>query len=125
MPPLAPFPDAERLVAGLLGDLGTTGTETGPGLQDSLPYIRVRRTGGGDDRITDTADVEVAVFDSDATAAKTLAEQIRQVLTAGPARTSYGQLDRARATLGPQTIPATDSATLRLVTATYTISVRR
>lgn len=125
VPVLASFPDVERAVGDLVGDLGTAGSETNITLQSTLPYIRVRRLGGSDNRVTDAARVDVHVYDKDATAAKVIAEQVRQRLISGPSTTTHGVIDRAWTEVGPQTIPADDTANIRQVVATYRISMRR
>lgn len=130
MPDLAPFPDPERALGDLLADLGTTGNKTTVTLQDTLPYIRIRRTGGSDDEITDSATVSADVFAADADAAKALAERIRARLISGPFagtsfRTGHGVIDRAATAVAPQLIPATDSANLALAVASYRITMRR
>jgi hypothetical protein len=51
------FRDAELAVCDLLAGLGTAGTDTRPSLQGTLPYLRVTRTGGSDDGITDISTV--------------------------------------------------------------------
>jgi hypothetical protein len=121
----ASFPDAERAVLAAVADLGITGVETPATLADSLPFIRVQRTGGGDDRITDTADAEVSVFATGLTQAKAVAETIRQRLLAGGIGTSHGVIDSARTTAGPVAVPPTDSANLRQVTTSYQVTMRR
>jgi hypothetical protein len=128
---LTPFPDAERAVCDLLSSLGTTGTETPAALQSEVPYIRVTRTGGSDDEVTDTATVSVDVFAADADTAKATAEQVRQRLILGPFSsdasfiTDHGRIDRARTLAGPQVLPPTDSDNLRLAVASYSITLRR
>jgi hypothetical protein len=122
---LAPFPDVERAVGDLVADLGTPGSETNITLQSTLPYIRIRRLGGSDDRITDAARVDVHVYDTDATNAKAIAETIRQRLISGPSTTTHGVIDRVWTEVGPQTIPAADTANIRQVVATYRVSMRR
>lgn len=127
---LGPFPDFARAVLDVLADLGTVGTETRPGLQTSLPYIRATRTGGADDRFTDTADVEVSAFTTDATTARQLADQIRARLLTGPVAgrsfdTGHGRIDQVRTITGPVPVPPTDSDNLRQVTASYQVSGRR
>lgn len=124
MPVLAGFPDVERMLGDLLGDLGTVGSETDINLQASLPYIRVHRIGGADNRITDAARVDIDVYTTDASAGKTLTETIRQRLTGGPSATAHGVIDRAWTESGPQTAP-TDDPNLRRVITTYRISFRR
>jgi hypothetical protein len=122
---LAPFPDVERAVGDLVTGLGTAGSETNITLQSTLPYIRIRRLGGSDDRVTDAARVDVHVYDTNATSAKEISEQIRQRLISGPSMTAHGVIDRAWTEIGPQTIPADDTADIRQVVATYRISMRR
>lgn len=127
---LGPFPYLARALLDLLADLGTVGTETRPGLQTALPYIRATRTGGADDRFTDSADVEVSVFTTDATAAMTLALQIQARLLGGPFAgpsfdTAHGRIDQVRTITAPVPVPPTDSDNLRQVTASYQVSARR
>ncbi|MGH3099320.1 MAG: hypothetical protein ACRDMV_25345, partial [Streptosporangiales bacterium] len=107
---LAPFPDVERIVADILDDLGTVGTETSTGLQDVLPFIRVNRVGGGDDRITDQPRVTVDVFTAGTTEAKDIAKEAQQRLTSEPHATDHGILDRATTETGPHPISAGDEA---------------
>ena len=123
---LAPFSDAERATGDLLSSLGTTGSETPLTLQSSVPYIRLTRTGGADDRITDTATVSVDVFAPDAGTAKSVAEQVRALLLAAEgAPTAHGVIDSARTVTGPFVTPATDTDNLRLAAASYRITMRR
>jgi hypothetical protein len=128
---LTPYPDVTRAVCDLLEDLGTTGTETPADLEANLPYIRVTRTGGADDLVTDTATVSVDVFAANATDAKDTAEQARQRLTLGPFgtgtsfATGHGRIDRARTVTAPQMLPPTDTDNLRLVVASYQVQMRR
>lgn len=125
MPLLASFPKAARVVAALLTDLGTTGGETSTTLQDDLPFIRVRRIGGTDDRVTDVARVDVRVYAEDLSDAEDLSETIRQRLISGPASTEHGVLDRAVSEVGPQEVPGPDPDHYRVVSTTYRVSVRR
>lgn len=125
MPLLASFPSVERIVAATVGDLATVGVETSATLQADLPFIRVRRIGGTDDRVTDTARVDIRVYATGLSAAKTLSETIRQRLISAPTSTAHGVLDRAVTEVGPQEIPGPDPETYRVVSATYRASVRR
>lgn len=124
---LAPYADIERVVCEALGAFGAAGTETPQALQSELPYIRVTRTGdAGSDRVTDRASVSIDVFAADADDAKDIAGRIRQLLISGlPVVTEHGQLDWGRLSTGPSLLPPTDSDNLRLVTAGYTVSMRR
>jgi Protein of unknown function (DUF3168) len=121
---LAAFPDVERMLGDLLSDLGTVGSETNIDLQTRLPYIRVHRIGGVDNRITDAARVDIDVYTTDATAGKTLTETIRQRLISGPSATAHGVIDRAWVESGAQTAP-TDDPNLRRVITTFRIAFRR
>lgn len=125
MPMLAAFPNVERVIAEVVAGLGTVGVETSTSLQDELPFIRVRRIGGTDDRVTDAARVDVRVYDGDLSAAKALAETIRQRLISGPAATAHGVLDRAETEVGPQEVPGPDPDHYRVISTTYRVSVRR
>lgn len=126
------FPDVAHAVCDLLADLATgADIEIPADLQSRVPWIRVTRTGGSSDRVTDNAALSVDVFADDAAAASAVAEQVRQRLTLGPFRsdvsfrTAHGQVDGARVAVGPQLLPPTDSDNLRLVTASYQVSMRR
>lgn len=126
------YPDVAHAVCDLLADLVTgADIETPADLQSQVPWIRVTRTGGSSDRVTDRANLSVDVFASGATEASSIAEQVRQRLINGPFRsdvsfrTDHGQVDLATVAVGPQLLPPTDSDNLRLVTASYNVSVRR
>ena len=125
MPLLASFPLVARIVAARVDDLGTTGGETSTALQTELPFIRIRRIGGSDDRVTDTARVDVRVYEVDLSAAEELSETIRQRLISGPAATVHGVMDRAFTEAGPLEVPGPDPDRYRVVSTTYRVSVRR
>jgi hypothetical protein len=131
---LAVYPDVPHAVCDLLvtlPDVNGADIEAPEDLQSVVPWIRVTRTGGTSDRITDTATLVVDVFAENATQAWDIAKAALQRLTRGPFlsdvsfRTAHGQVDKARVSVGPQLTPPADSDNLRLVTATYTVSVRR
>lgn len=125
MTALPDWPDAELAVADFLAPLGTCGSETPSALQSTLPFLRITRTGGTSDRITDQANVSVDVFAADRTTAKEVAGQVRQMLlTELPASTDHGVLDWATVQSGPAVVPASDSDNLRLAVASYGISTR-
>lgn len=130
--PLRGFPDVAHAVCDLLRSLANgVDIETPEDLESQVPWIRVTVTGGQSDLVTDVAPVVVDVFAGGATEASSIAEHARQRLILGPFRsdvsfrTDHGQIDRARVAVGPQLLPPTDSDNLRLVTASYTISMRR
>lgn len=125
------WPDAELAMCELLEELGTTGTETLPDLATTLPYIRITRTGGTDDGVTDVSTVSVDVFAASATQAKSLADKCRSLLVGSglgtpPARqTGNGTVDRVTTISGPVRLPPTNSGSLRMVVASYRVSMRR
>lgn len=125
------WPDVELALCDLLGALGTCGTETLRSLASTLPYIRVTRTGGADDLVTDTATVSIDVFAVNAGDARTTAERVRQRLVFGPFRsgggfaTAHGLIDRVTTVSGPVRLPPTNSGSLRMVVASYSVTMRR
>lgn len=123
---LPAYSDTERAVCDVLAGITATGTETPVALQSEASYLRVTRTGGADDGITDTADVSVDAFAPDADTAKAVAEQARQLLLGGlPASTPHGTVDQARIAVWTGMTPASDTDNLRLCAASYTVTMRR
>lgn len=133
---LAPFPDPERAVADLLGDLvqaSYPGARTLATIQSGkFPAVRViRQPGGSRDRVTDRSVISVAVFAKDADSAKSIAEQCCQRLARGPFlsdvsfQTQHGRIDGATVDQAPQMVTASDVTAVQCATATYTISMRR
>lgn len=132
MTELAVYPDVPHAVCDLLADLaGGADIEIPADLQSRVPWIRVTRTGGQSNRVTDTASLVIDVFAENADDAQDIAKQVLERLVRGPFlsgvsfRTAHGQIDKARVNVSPALLPPTDSDNLRLVTATYTVSVRR
>lgn len=125
MPVLASFPQIERLIAAVVADLGATGMETSTNLQGDLPFIRIRRIGGVDDRVTDVPRVDVRVYAADLSDALALSETIRQRLISRPSATDHGVIDHAVTEVGPFEIPGPDPDHYRVVSTTYRVSVRR
>lgn len=125
MPVLASFPQVERLIAAVVADLGAAGMETSTNLQTDLPFIRIRRIGGVDDRVTDVPRVDVRVYAADLSDALALSETIRQRLISRPSATDHGIIDRAVTEVGPFEIPGPDPDHYRVVSTTYRVSVRR
>lgn len=126
------FPNVARTVAALLVDaalIGATrvGGETPVTLDAAgLPFIRVRRVGGGSDRLNDYPTVDVDVFHDTAVNGESLAELVRQLLTTPglPAVPLRGLLDRVEVVTGPQELPWADTR-VRRFGATYRITARR
>jgi hypothetical protein len=123
---LAPFPDVEALLIALVADLLPAGTVFPPDLQEQLPYGRIlRRPGGGDDQITDSARVDVEIAAATRAQARELAAAVQQRLISGPAAVpGHGVMDRAVTESGPHRVLHEDPA-VRCVQATYTVSLRR
>lgn len=124
------FPDLELALLDHLADLvggdEHTGNETPDDLQGRLPFLRVTRIGGSDDGLTDSAEVDVEVVAPTRRVAWTLAELVRERLTARPFRVGTVVIDRATTTVSPFQPPAV-TAGVRLVryAASYTVRVRR
>lgn len=133
MADLTAFADPAAAVADLLAPFaaGGAGPRTYATLQAGpLPYIRVRRTGGSDDEITDTAVIDVSVFASDAATAVTVAEQCRQRLISASLAgagldTAHGTIDQARTDIAPQLVTPPDLQVLQCAPASYRITMRR
>ncbi|WP_289009965.1 hypothetical protein [uncultured Thermomonospora sp.] len=122
---MTPYVDAEALLVAALADFGEVGTVLPDGLADLPLYIRVRRVGGADDRITDAARMAVDVFAPTRAAAWEQARLIQQHLISGPrAIPGAGIIDRVRTEVGPQETPY-DTPGVRCVTAIYVVSSRR
>ncbi|GJF06600.1 phage tail termination protein [Pseudonocardia sp. D17] len=120
---LAPFPDVEVVLLELLEPVASTCTATPPTI--TPPLIRVVRTGGSDDGITDSPVVEVTCIGADRQASWALSEQCRQVILASPNTVVAGVLiDYAATFTPPQQIPDPD-LDKRSVTSNYELAFRR
>lgn len=125
MTDLAPYADVERLLVAVLADFGQVGTVLPSDLHAKLPFVRPRRIGGADDRVTDVARVVVDVFAVSRAVAWDLALRVQQRMISGPRLVpGAGVIDRATTNVGPQDAPYEDSR-VRLVTAIYDVSSRR
>lgn len=129
MPDLPPFPDVERVLQDAFSGIATSVSATvvtvlPADLQETLPLIRVRRLGGGDDRWTDQPRVDVEVYAPSRQVGKPLALALQARLLSFPIPTAHGVIDRASTEVGPQEIPYTDQD-VRLFVSTYRLSLRR
>lgn len=135
MSDLPVFPDVELVLMDLFADIAATAAATivtnlPAALQEVLPIIRVRRLGGTDDRWTDKPRVDVQVYSAvtpapgGRTAAVQLAATLQARLLSWPRTTPHGVIDYASTEVGPQEIPYEDQD-IRLITATYRLSLRR
>lgn len=125
------FPNVPRLLAALLSSAGLIatgriGSDTPPMLDTQLPFIRVRRVGGGSNHVHDISTVDVEVFHDTAVNGESLAELVRQYLTTPglPAVPLRGVIDRVEVQTGPQELPWADTR-VRRFGATYRITCRR
>ena len=121
---LAAFPDVEVAVMDLIEDLATVGTTTPADLIQQLPFVRVLRFGGSDDRFTDSPRIDIDVFESTRPLAFTLAETIRARLLSFPHVINGVVIDKATTLVGPQEVPWSDP-NVRHLTASYTVALRR
>lgn len=127
MADLAPFPDVEQAVISLLTGLGTADTETPSNLVANLPFIRVNRIGGTNDRITDAARVDVNIYAVKRTDAATLAETVRQRMLSYPHVITIPVacvLDDVITDVAPNEVPWGDPA-IRRFTSSYRVTARR
>lgn len=126
MADLAVWPDVHDVLFLLFADLcdNVVGPKRPPSYQDLMPLVRVRRLGGSDDRITDTARVDVEVYAATYATARDLAGACQQRLLNRPHITAAGSIDTVTTESSPAEIPHDDQA-VRLVAATYRISFRR
>jgi hypothetical protein len=131
---LAPFGHPVKAVAAVLADLAEV-TYTGPrplaAIQDGpFPAVRVYRTGGGSDIVTDTASLKVDVFDTDEDTADDVAKLCQQRLISGPFAgtsfvTPYGTVDHAVTESSPMLATPPGAAQTQCSTATYRVTMRR
>lgn len=120
-----PYPDLEAVVVELLSDLAATGTTTPPDLQTAMPFVRVQRYGGQDDRVTDAALVAVDAFAAVRSDAYALAESVRQRLISGPHQVGSAVVDAATTATGPNEVPWSSDQTVRRFAAAYRVTARR
>jgi hypothetical protein len=106
-------------------DPGRIGTSAPADLDDRLPFIRVRRTGGPTDRVNDAPTLLVDVFADTYAVAEPLAGRIRDwLLFNGPHKANGLIFDRIGCDSSPQELPWSDTATVRRFGATYTCVFR-
>ncbi len=120
------FVDAELAVLDLLDDLtvSETATVVDTTVTDDLPALQVVRTGGGDDRFTDVARIDVTSYATTDAEVRALAAAVHGRMLAFPHRTAAGVIDRVETDTGPHTAWSRNRA-VRARRATYRVSVRR
>lgn len=124
MADLTVFPDIEAGLLELLADFGTCGTVVPADLDGTLPFVRVSRFGGGDDRISDTGFVDIDTFAVRRADAYQLAESVRQRLISGPHVLTVGTFDVVGTNTGPHEVPWANTG-VRRFTAAYQVTTRR
>ncbi len=100
-------------------------TWTPADLDERLPWVLVRRTGGGYDGFRlDQPSVDIAVFAPDVDTASALALQIQQLFHESLARRQHGDavVAHVRTTSGPHWVPY-DNADIQRVEASYVLTV--
>lgn len=125
---LPAFPDAELVALDLLAPIAATVTHTDESL--TAPAVQVQRIGGSDDGITDRPRVQVRCYGATRAEAWSLGEQVRQRVLAAAGTGVTGEyvtdvlIDSARTVTPVQQLPERNPD-LRVVTATYELSMRR
>lgn len=115
------FPDVEAVLVAALESFGTVDTVTPSDLQEQLPFIRVVRSGGPDDHVSDYPVVDLDVFGATRAQAWDLAAEIRDHLRFAHA---IREFDRVGTEVGPRELPWGDPG-IRRIGATYRIVTRR
>lgn len=119
------FVDPADVLCDVLAPFGSTGRLTPPDLAVQLPFIRVTLVGGSDDRVTDSATVDVDVFHTSITTAMVLAAQVRQALIdQSPHVVGAAVLDACFTVARPRWLPYGTPNVTRVV-ATYRVTSRR
>lgn len=124
------YPDIEAALVDYLADLGTTGTWTPLDLQDHLPFLRIQRIGGPDDKYanTDYPNVLIQVLaardPNSPRAAQALTETLRARLNAIAGLTvTDGLIDMCENVSGPIEVTYPDQ-TVIIIQTTYRFTTR-
>jgi hypothetical protein len=117
--------DVEAVIAPWLeATLGiTAGAETPPDLEERLPFIRVERIGGPDDRFAAHPRIAVDVFAASSDEARTHSDQVREALVFVNGPVGGAVVRGVRCDAGPSRQPWANPAIYRRG-ATYTVSLR-
>jgi hypothetical protein len=123
------FPDAEAVMCDLIEPFAPAATFLDEDWEKNLPQVQVNRIGGSADDVTDTARLQVAVYNVDRASTWDLASQIREaVLNAAddidnPAPGGV-LIDSATEAVAGQQVPDLDPDDRRVI-STYELSFRR
>jgi hypothetical protein len=121
------FADIATAMAKILGTpAGTTkvGIATPENLTGLMPFVRVTRSGGPRDRVSDYARIAVDVFDSDYTRGQAMAETVARYLEPGRLRFGAVLIDRVVCDIAPREVAPWAPGIFRWE-ATYTVVSRR
>lgn len=118
---LGPWPDIEAVLVTLLAPVAQVVTTTPANL--TPPLVQVQRFGGADDGLTDFPVVAVTCFGGTRAAAWSMAENCRQRILASPGEPGV-LIDSAETVTPSQQVPDPNTS-LRVVTATYRLGLRR
>lgn len=100
----------------------TAGAETPADLEDRLPFVRVERVGGPDERFSAHPRIAVDVFAATADEARTLARSVSDALTFLRGPVGDAVVRGVRCDAGPSRQPWANPAIYRRG-ATYTVSL--
>ncbi|MFG2292059.1 hypothetical protein [Streptomyces sp. NPDC048603] len=101
----------------------TAGAETPPDLENVLPFVRVQRAGGADERFAAHPRIAVDVFAATADEARTLANSVRDALLFLNGSVPDAVVRGVRCTSGPSRRPWANPAVHRRGAA-YSVSLR-
>lgn len=127
--PVRVFPDVQQvliddLVKFVDGRDDGTGYVTPADLEGRLPFVRVRRTGGGNDGLNDRADVDIDVFGASYRQAVDLARRVDAYLV-GAGAPPIWMFDMVTNVDGPHELPWDDEGAVRRIGLQYFITSRR
>ncbi|WP_030962688.1 hypothetical protein [Streptomyces sp. NRRL S-378] len=101
----------------------TAGAETPPDLEERLPFVRVERVGGADERFSGHPRIAVDVFAATADEARSVAKSISDALLFLRGPVGDAVVRDVRCDAGPSRQPWANPAVYRRG-ATYTVSLR-
>lgn len=117
------FPDTEKAVHELLGDLATVYLHLVYQFEESLPALHVYQVGGSERSVFRADRIVVDAFAAGRDAAKSLASAAHSRLTSGPHNTTHGDLDLVEVEVAPHGVPYA-SDTVNQFTAVYRVHTR-
>lgn len=122
---LAPFPDAESVVITVVESVAPGSVFTELPESFTAPAVRVTRTGGDDDGVTDRPLVEVTSYGATRAQAWEMDGKVRQLVLAAGATVVNGILVDSTRTVTPSQQMPDPRADVRVVTSSYRLGFRR